>query len=64
VHLTVSRDSEQEFPQVVAVDLPVASGGTLTPRPTIRAPRRPRPIDIVEEWGLQSFPASDPPANW
>ena len=22
------------------------------------------PDDIVEEWGLQSFPASDPPANW
>jgi hypothetical protein len=20
--------------------------------------------DIVQEWGLQSFPASDPPANW
>lgn len=20
--------------------------------------------DIVEEWGHQSFPASDPPANW
>ncbi len=20
--------------------------------------------DIVEEWGLQSFPASDAPANW
>jgi hypothetical protein len=20
--------------------------------------------DIVDEWGYQSFPASDPPANW
>lgn len=20
--------------------------------------------DILEEWGMQSFPASDPPANW
>lgn len=20
--------------------------------------------DIVDEWGSQSFPASDPPANW
>jgi hypothetical protein len=20
--------------------------------------------DMVDEWGLQSFPASDPPSNW
>jgi hypothetical protein len=21
-------------------------------------------IDVVDLWGMQSFPASDPPANW
>lgn len=22
------------------------------------------PTDLVEVWGVDSFPASDPPANW
>ena len=35
--------------------------------PPIRVVRKPAPVDhmdIVEQWGHQSFPASDPPANW
>ena len=32
--------------------------------PDPRSPRSGEPRDIVEEWGLESFPASDPPANW
>jgi hypothetical protein len=42
-------------------------------RATQRAGHRPRlpsataaslPDDIVDQWGQQSFPASDPPSNW
>ena len=31
---------------------------------TVRSTDHSRYRDIVQEWGEQSFPASDPPANW
>ena len=32
--------------------------------PTTRANAQFPAWDLVDEWGMQSFPASDPPANW
>jgi RNA polymerase-binding transcription factor DksA len=42
---------------------------TVSVRPSRILPRRqahrePQPPDIVEVWGCDSFPASDPPSNW
>jgi hypothetical protein len=52
--LTLVREAVPESAQIVIVDLQVAP-----------AAGKDRPLtDIVEEWGIQSFPASDPPANW
>ncbi len=64
MHLALSRGSELESPQVAAIDLEGTPNDMLTPRLPKRARQGRRLIDIVEEWGMQSFPASDPPANW
>jgi hypothetical protein len=34
------------------------------PTPSLVTPGARPGWDIVDEWGDQSFPASDPPANW
>ena len=32
--------------------------------PPSRSSHRANEWDVVDEWGAQSFPASDPPPNW
>ncbi len=68
--LTLSRNSG---PQSATIDFPIAiealvddRRGDVVPIVIQSEATKPLslPVDIVEEWGLQSFPASDPPANW
>ncbi len=72
--LTASHSREDTSRHVATAQLPEAVVGTRSPTcanvdgriPVLgrkATPTRP-PIDIVEEWGTQSFPASDPPMNW
>jgi hypothetical protein len=44
---------------------PVEATARPTPQPRSGNPdTRADDLDIVEVWGRDSFPASDPPANW
>jgi hypothetical protein len=68
--LTVSRHSRTSWPQAHARVAAEPVLGTLLRRaeelPVQRPEEQATPVllDIVEEWGVGSFPASDPPANW
>jgi hypothetical protein len=51
---SATAPDDLEYEQVRRVR-PHGTAGDATPR---------LPVDIVDQWGWHSFPASDPPANW
>ena len=60
--LTLSSRPEVTSRHVATPGFPAVAVETLTGTRT-NVEKTP-PTDIVEEWGMQSFPASDPPMNW
>lgn len=47
-----------------AIGRPVDRADTSPAAPPATVESAPPARDVVEEWGIQSFPASDPPSNW
>jgi hypothetical protein len=55
---------ELASPLVTGMDFPISPRDVLAAPPAAGAGQGRRLTDIVDEWGKDSFPASDPPANW
>lgn len=69
-HQTIDPPEEQTMtttlvPPVPQVALPaLGADPTAATGPMARRPVAPPAVDIIDQWGMDSFPASDPPSNW
>jgi hypothetical protein len=49
---------------VLTRPLPTDTSARAPTPPRRQAEIVPPPVDVVDQWGMHSFPASDPPSNW